>query len=87
MVRLFQPVVHPARTEENVDGKVVVVTGANSGLGKNVAEEMAKRGAMVVMGCRNMETGKKAQDEIIKTSGSKTVVSLNFYKFQYKNRH
>lgn len=73
VVRLFQG--NAPRTEENVDGKVVIVTGANSGLGKYTAEEMAKRGAVVVMGCRNMTTGKRAQDEIKKNSGSATVVS------------
>jgi len=72
VVRLFTPGPAP-RTEENVEGKVVVVTGANSGLGKYTAEEMAKRGAAVVMGCRNMVTGKEAQDQIKKNSGSEQV--------------
>ncbi len=36
--------------EENVSGKIVVITGAGSGLGRSVAEAMAKRGAKVVMG-------------------------------------
>ncbi len=36
--------------EENVAGKVVVVTGAGSGLGRWVTEAMVKRGAKVVMG-------------------------------------
>ncbi|CAL8087259.1 unnamed protein product [Orchesella dallaii] len=63
----------PPRTEDNVDGKVVVVTGANSGLGKYTAEEMAKRGAVVIMGCRNMTTGQEAQNEIKEKSGSNTI--------------
>lgn len=36
--------------EESVSGKVVVITGAGSGIGRYVATEMAKRGAIVVMG-------------------------------------
>lgn len=76
LLRLFQPVL-TKRTEENVDNKVVVITGANSGLGKYTAEEMAKRGAIVVMGCRNMTTGEQARNEIKEKSGSDKVVSKN----------
>ncbi|OXA44408.1 Retinol dehydrogenase 12 [Folsomia candida] len=36
--------------EESVLGKVVIITGAGTGLGKYVAHEMVKRGAKVVMG-------------------------------------
>jgi hypothetical protein len=38
------------RYEEDVNGRTVVITGANSGLGKTTALEMAKRGATVVLG-------------------------------------
>lgn len=36
--------------EESVRGKVVVITGAGSGLGRCVAKGMAQRGAVVVLG-------------------------------------
>ncbi|XP_063238020.1 retinol dehydrogenase 14-like [Bacillus rossius redtenbacheri] len=55
-------------------GKVVVVTGANSGIGKETALELAKRGAKVIMACRNMETAEKAREEIARTSGNQQVV-------------
>lgn len=50
--------------EEAVQGKIVVVTGASSGLGKMVALHLAKRGAIVVMGCRNSVKGQRVVDEI-----------------------
>lgn len=60
--------------EEYVEGKVVIVTGANSGLGKVAALEFAKRGCTVIMACRNMEQGKSALEEIKGKTNSETVV-------------
>src|SRR4051812_35934979 len=39
--------------KEKLDGKAVVITGANTGIGKEVARDMAKRGARVLMACRD----------------------------------
>ncbi|CAG7716512.1 unnamed protein product [Allacma fusca] len=44
---------HDESKEENVEGKFVVITGANTGLGKEAAFEMARRGAVVVLACRD----------------------------------
>lgn len=78
VVRLFQPL-SERHDEENVQGKVVVVTGANSGLGKYTAKSMAQRGATVIMGCRNMDTGKQAQQEIKMASGGDAARVVSFF--------
>ena len=45
-------------------GRTAVVTGANSGLGLITARELARKGASVVMACRNMDKGQSAEAEI-----------------------
>lgn len=44
--------------------KVIIVTGANSGIGKAAAVQLAKCGATVVMACRSMERGAQALAEV-----------------------
>ncbi|XP_028989939.1 retinol dehydrogenase 13-like [Betta splendens] len=51
-------------SKATIDGKTVVVTGANTGIGKETARELAKRGAWVIMGCRDMEKCEAAAKEI-----------------------
>lgn len=46
-----------------MDGKTVLITGANSGIGKETARDLAKRGARVIMACRTMETANQARGE------------------------
>jgi NAD(P)-dependent dehydrogenase (short-subunit alcohol dehydrogenase family) len=56
-----------------VKDKICIVTGANSGIGKETAKALAARGARVVMVCRNEERGRLAQEEIIHKTGSDQV--------------
>ncbi|XP_058974611.1 retinol dehydrogenase 12-like [Musca domestica] len=56
-----------------IDGKVVIVTGCNTGIGKEVALEMAKRGARVYMACRDFNKCEKARREIVLLSGNTNV--------------
>ena len=51
-------------------GKICVVTGSNSGIGKETALSLAKMGAHVVMVVRNQERGEKARLEIAKRTGN-----------------
>lgn len=45
-------------------GRVVVVTGANRGLGREVARQCAARGDTVVLGSRDLDAGRRAAREI-----------------------
>ncbi len=47
-----------------MQGKAVMVTGANAGMGKEIARELAKMGATVVMVCRDRDRGEAARAEV-----------------------
>lgn len=49
----------------NQNGKIAVVTGANSGLGKETASALAAKGAHVIMASRDIDKGLKARAEIL----------------------
>lgn len=57
----------------SMEGKICMITGANSGIGKATAKALAKMNATVVMVCRDKERGDKAQKEIIEQTGNNQV--------------
>ena len=80
--------------------KVIIITGANSGIGKAAAIQLAQTGATVVMACRNQERGQKALLDV-KSESSSTSVELMLidmavqdsirrfaeeFKFKYKRK-
>ena len=66
------------RSQARLEGRVVVVTGANTGIGKYTALDMSRRGAKVVLLCRSMARGEAAAEEIRrKTLGEVVVCRLD----------
>ena len=57
----------------SIEGKICLITGANSGIGKATAIGLAKMDAIVVMLCRSKERGEEAQKEIIEITGNNNV--------------
>jgi NAD(P)-dependent dehydrogenase (short-subunit alcohol dehydrogenase family) len=47
------------------EGRIALVTGANSGLGYQISKALAAKGARVIMACRNLEKGKAALKGIL----------------------
>jgi NAD(P)-dependent dehydrogenase (short-subunit alcohol dehydrogenase family) len=50
-------------------GRVCMISGANSGIGRATAEGLAQMGAQVVMVCRSQKRGEKAREEIVEKTG------------------
>jgi len=61
----------PLNDQQRIDGKVCLVTGANSGLGKSIATQLAKRGGHVIMACRSGIP--EAGEDVKRLSGSHKV--------------
>jgi NADP-dependent 3-hydroxy acid dehydrogenase YdfG len=60
---------------DNIQGKVVVITGASSGLGEATARHLAKLGAKLVLGARRLDRLKALAREI--GSGDEAVVQID----------
>ncbi|XP_031586069.1 retinol dehydrogenase 14b [Oreochromis aureus] len=54
---------------ETMRGKTVIVTGANSGIGKALAGELLKLRARVIMACRDLRSAEEAAQDIKKQAG------------------
>src|SRR5687767_12451814 len=59
-----------ASVQYDLKNKIVIITGANSGIGKAASIQLAKCGATVVMACRSMERGAQALADVREKSGS-----------------
>ena len=46
----------------NMKGKIIVITGCNTGIGEITAYELAKLGSNIVLACRSYERTKKILD-------------------------
>ena len=51
----------------SLEGKTIIVTGGNSGLGYESVKAFVENGADVIMTCRNIEKGKKAKEKLLHT--------------------
>ncbi|XP_029910224.1 retinol dehydrogenase 13-like [Myripristis murdjan] len=62
------------RSRARLDGKTVLITGANTGIGKETAVDLASRGAKVILACRDMDRANKAAEDIRQRSGNDNVI-------------
>ncbi|XP_069022627.1 dehydrogenase/reductase SDR family member 13-like isoform X1 [Embiotoca jacksoni] len=77
-VLVYYGVFRGARCSSSVqlEGKTAVVTGSNTGIGRSTALDLAKRGARVILACRNKERAEAAVYDIRRESGNNQVVFM-----------
>jgi NAD(P)-dependent dehydrogenase (short-subunit alcohol dehydrogenase family) len=81
----------------SMDGKVCIVTGSNTGIGKETARALAAAGATVVMACRNVAKAEEARADVAATSDRSKVevmtldlgslASIRAFAAAFKEKH
>ncbi|XP_059148048.1 retinol dehydrogenase 14-like [Physella acuta] len=62
-------------SQANLNGKTVLITGANSGIGRATAIELARRKAKVILACRSILSAKETEQHIKRMTGNSMVIS------------
>jgi NAD(P)-dependent dehydrogenase (short-subunit alcohol dehydrogenase family) len=80
-----------------MEGKVCIVTGSNTGIGRETARGLAQRGATVVLACRDVGKAEAARDDIAKSTGRSDVAvmaldlgdkaSIRAFAASFKEKH
>jgi NAD(P)-dependent dehydrogenase (short-subunit alcohol dehydrogenase family) len=74
--------VSPKKLRKHANGKIVVVTGATSGIGHEVATRLAAAGATVILAARTLEKLEATQQEIAASGGTAHAYSCDIADMQ-----
>ena len=70
-----------------IDNKLVIITGANSGLGFEIAKTALIKGARVVMACRNQQRAEEAKEKLINETGLDSIEIFLYDQSDFKSVH
>jgi retinol dehydrogenase-12/retinol dehydrogenase-13 len=59
-----------------VNGKQVIITGATSGIGKEIARQLYAQGANLVLACRDIARGEQTAEEISRGAGAQKIAAM-----------
>lgn len=68
------------RASEGIEGKVIVITGASSGLGEAAARDLSMKGATVVLGARRVDRIQTLADELTSQGGKVLALATDVTK-------
>jgi len=71
---------------DNIEGKVVVITGASSGLGEATARLLSTRGASVVLGARRGNRIKSLADDLTASGGKALAITTDVTHYDQVKR-
>lgn len=75
IIKIIRRAIHVSYVSNvKITEKVVIVTGSNTGVGYVTAEDLARRGAKVILACRDPQRGLAARDNIIQSTGNKKII-------------
>ena len=66
----------------NIEGKVIVITGASSGLGEAAARHLSEQGAIVVLGARRVDRIQSLANELTKHGGKALAIATDVTKYE-----
>eukprot|EP01084_Bolivina_argentea_P227486 384185_1 len=82
---------------KNLFNKVIIITGANSGIGKETVRSLAETDATIIMACRNIGTAEIIRNEIVERSNNNNILvmkldlssihSINNFVNKFKNEY
>src|SRR3989442_15083694 len=66
----------------NIEGKIIVITGASSGLGEAAAKHLSEQGAIVVLGAKRAERIQSLAKEITGKGGKALAIAIDVTKHE-----